>query len=72
MIPLCICLCLIDGEESDASRSPCHQRSVALFFKFFLQNIAVSMFQPVFTGLYIDALDFRSEARELVDAFDEV
>ena len=30
------------------------------------------MFQSVFTGLYIDALDFRSEARELVDAFDEV
>ena len=30
------------------------------------------MFQPVFTGLYIDALDFRSEARELVDAFDKV
>ena len=30
------------------------------------------MFQPVFTGLYIDALDFRSEARELIDAFDEI
>ena len=30
------------------------------------------MLQSVFTGLYIDALDLRCEARELVDAFDEV